>query len=480
MSRRIRVGRFLSWLGGADENALRQVPSERGKFTQMALVLLTTAALASLSMAFALHDGLDVSWPWAVISGVAWGFVIINLDRLLVLSMGTTRAYGRMLLMAAPRVVMAVVLSAVVSTPLVLRVFQDEIRAEIHLIQLERSGTQKESIGRSAETKRKADLEKEIKALESILAGNLPADFSTPELKAAKDTVAALRKELAGKEKTRNDKRDAWQCELHGGGEKCAGASSKSGDGILAQAKEQEFEQAESAYRDVSEKLRKAEADLAVVQQRAMRDESNALAEAQEDARRRLPGLKAELQQVTGRLDAMSEAGFRTNTEADGLPAQIQALFSAGEKDGSLHWAHIMVFSLFFMIELLPVLVKLLLNFGPMSAYESFIKVREEALTKKFEADHDLDRTIAEGHAEVRKKIEEDMRRREEELGVQANAYVADEMRVILESALHEWGEQVRGKLGDLEDEAVAKTNGRWTQHTPLNAIIALPDENRL
>jgi Domain of unknown function (DUF4407) len=127
MSNKKGLGDRLAWLGGANTDVLDRVPTERARFIQMALVLLTTASIAVMSMMFALNDGVHVPFAAAVIGGLFWGFVILNLDRFLVLSMGHTRDWKRLVLMALPRLLLAAVISLVVATPMTLRIFQHDI-----------------------------------------------------------------------------------------------------------------------------------------------------------------------------------------------------------------------------------------------------------------------------------------------------------------------------------------------------------------
>jgi len=65
------VAAGLAWLGGANNDILDKVPTERSRFVQMALVLLTTSGIGVLSMMFALNDGVHTSFPVAVIGGIA-------------------------------------------------------------------------------------------------------------------------------------------------------------------------------------------------------------------------------------------------------------------------------------------------------------------------------------------------------------------------------------------------------------------------
>ena len=60
-----------------------------------------------MSMTFALHDAVKAPWFVAGFIGFLWGGVILNLDRLLVLSIGSIRNSRHMLPMALPRLAMA-------------------------------------------------------------------------------------------------------------------------------------------------------------------------------------------------------------------------------------------------------------------------------------------------------------------------------------------------------------------------------------
>ncbi|WP_432927420.1 DUF4407 domain-containing protein [Microbispora sp. CA-135349] len=452
------MSEFLAWLGGGEKEALRHVPTERSRFTQMALVLLTTAGLAVVSMAFALHDGLKVDWLWAVVFGLLWGFVILNLDRLLVLSMGSIRDRKRVLLMALPRLGMAMVLAVVISTPLVLRVFASDINVQIYTTQQETSARMKLLQANSAEQDRANKLRQKIQEDQEILAGKLSRQFTSPQLQTAQAKVSELQRRLETGEEKANVALEAWKCELYGAGEKCRKASDKAGPGPLAATKEREYRQAVSAVRSVRTELKAARAAASTAEKGVADQQAEALRKAQDDARAELPGLQAQYREMEASLQASAARGTTLNGNDDGLPAQVRALFELGERDLSLSLAHLAVFFLFFMIELLPVTVKILINMGPMSPYEAFVKFRgdaqiDEAKTRRVEArriEEGRSRVrveVAEGKERVRGEIEADMRRREADLGKRANAHVAAEMTKILDIALQEWSEQVRSRL---------------------------------
>ncbi|MGO1852977.1 MAG: DUF4407 domain-containing protein, partial [Microbacteriaceae bacterium] len=58
------------------------------------------------------------------------------------------------------------------------------------------------------------------------------------------------------------------------------------------------------------------------------------------------------------------------------------------EKEPTILWAHWLIAALFFMIELLPVIVKVLTSYGDQSLYEKAAAIRKQV---------DLDRVTAEG-----------------------------------------------------------------------------------
>ena len=127
-----RSSSYLAWLGGADLSVLEQAPSQQPVFIQMGLVLLTTAGMAAVSMFFALHGGLQENLAASTIIAVFWGGIILNLNRLMLLSIGRMRNRKLWLLTAGPWLVLAILQGFVTSVPLVLRIFSSAIYAQLN------------------------------------------------------------------------------------------------------------------------------------------------------------------------------------------------------------------------------------------------------------------------------------------------------------------------------------------------------------
>jgi uncharacterized protein DUF4407 len=467
-----RIGDFLAWLGGADDTALKQVPAERMRFAQLAGVLLTTASIAALSMMFALHDGLKLPWTAAVIVGLGWGLVILNLDRFLVLSMSVTRDRWRLLLMAVPRLAIAAVLALVISTPLVLRIFSSDINARVYVMQLERSAQQKQLESASKEQRLANQLQRQINADQAILAGHLPVAGTSPALTAAQARVTSLQHQLEADQRTMNHDYEAWVCELYG--RRCLGASGVPGNGNLAQIKQQQYNQAAAVVAADKRHLKSARvAENAAASQVTSNEKAN-LAQAQQRAQAELPGLRREYAKLAAFLRAEQTHGTQINQADTGILTQIQALYSIGAQDPALGYAHWAVFALFFMIEMLPVVVKILLNLAPMSAYDTVIKLEEDKLIDAARTRRAEWRRIEEGKSRTRISIEDDMRTKEEALGRQANNHVATEMTKILDIALQEWSQRVRARLSG-GDQGPAAASGGQPGQPPVGGAPGQP-----
>src|SRR5919205_3077735 len=120
---RRRIGDALAAMSGARPDVLETAPGARARFVALGGVLLSTGGLAVLSAAFAVHMALGAWWPVALLIGIGWGTVIVNLDRMLLVGMAHDSSLKRNVALAVPRVGLALVLGVVVATPLTLQVF---------------------------------------------------------------------------------------------------------------------------------------------------------------------------------------------------------------------------------------------------------------------------------------------------------------------------------------------------------------------
>ena len=442
-------GDFLAWLGGADLKILAQAPGhERTRFIQMAIVLLTTSGIGTLSMMFALHDGVGTPLAVAIIGGLVWGFIILNLDRFLVLSMGHTRDWKRLLLMALPRLALAAVISMVVATPLTLRIFASDIKNEMVQVNANESKqVAKEQLQTGPATQAASTLAK-INTDKQILAGHLQGTVSNPEVTFWQNRVDTLTTQVQQARTAMDKAQAAYQCEVDGFGPHCEGASNLVGDGPMAQLKKTEFGQAQQKYQSLNTQLQSAQQQLATAQSAAEKASNQTLQQQQSEAKAALPGLEKQYSQLEAQLkqnEDQAQGAVQGNT---GILAQLQDLSAAGAKNPMLSVAQWVVTLLFFCIEILPVMVKVLLNIGPLTTYETLLKNEEDMIKDRAKLTRVSRRRDAEREAEKQIAIDEHMRQLEEKLGKKTNEHVAQHMEAILDVALAEWSRQVQAKLG--------------------------------
>ncbi|MBC7848352.1 MAG: DUF4407 domain-containing protein [Chitinophagaceae bacterium] len=122
---------FLWWCAGAHQKLLNRFPSEHSKYAGLGGVLLATFVLATLSAGYAVHSVFG-NWMWTIAFAVIWGLIIFNFDRFLV---STMRKYGvskrKQLWMAVPRLLLAVLIGVTIARPLELKIFEKEINVKV-------------------------------------------------------------------------------------------------------------------------------------------------------------------------------------------------------------------------------------------------------------------------------------------------------------------------------------------------------------
>ena len=140
---------FLWWCAGVNREVLRQCPTEWAKYAGMGGTIFSTACMAALSGGYAISTVFD-NTTIAVMFGLFWGFVIIfNLDRLIVNTMysdGEVTISWLEFKSGLPRIIMAIFLGIVISTPLEMKIFEDRINSQLVKDNIERTNESRKMI----------------------------------------------------------------------------------------------------------------------------------------------------------------------------------------------------------------------------------------------------------------------------------------------------------------------------------------------
>ena len=349
---------FLISLTGADRRLLEAHAShDVAKYAGVGGAVLTTAVFAVLSSTFALQMALDAPLPLALLFGLAWGLAILNLDRWLVAANARQSRWWQNVLVALPRVLMALVIGVVMSTPFVLRLFQAEIDQELVLMQQQAQAQFEQDL---REDPRFADLPErkaEIVALQESIASGTADDvvLAHPEVRDASERLDAVAAEHDAAEQ-------AVACEKEGS---CGSGRAGAGPAYEEKLQRRDRLAAEratlmEALATLTERVR-AEAEVEGTARRAAEQE-------------RLTALQQEVQDAERARDQEVAAQAATSRSADGLLARIEALERVSKKNETLHLAHLVLLVFLTTIECLPVLVKLFQSFGKPTRYEVLVQ----------------------------------------------------------------------------------------------------------
>jgi hypothetical protein len=374
--RRGQIGNGLAVLAGARADVLASAPGARARFVALGGVLLSTGGLAAVSAAFAVHMALGVWWPFALLVGLGWGAVIVNLDRMVLVGMGHDSSLKRNLVLAVPRVGLALILGVVVATPLTLQVFHKEIDTEMVAMQAEAADAYRASLDSDTRFEHLPELKERIATQEAIVASGGLADTGLVGVRAevtAKqavlDQAVAFARELDAKA----------QCELDGS---CGTGDAGTGTAYV------EARAAADAQAAVVAAAR-SDVEAAVAASSAAEARSAQLAGSSLDTDR------AELTRLTAEQDRLQAAFDATNEGSGGILLRLEALDRLGDKNATLATAQFMLSLLFMCVEILPVLMKLLLNFSPPTAYDRLAALRDAGDVEIEELAQESRRTVA-------------------------------------------------------------------------------------
>ncbi|MGC1240466.1 MAG: DUF4407 domain-containing protein [Chryseosolibacter sp.] len=291
---------FFWFCSGAETEILKRCPSETAKYTGIGATVFFTGVFAFLSASYALYTVFD-NVLTSIAFGIVWGLMIFNLDRFIVSSMRKEGRIGREFAMAAPRLILAILISIVIARPLELKIFEKEIAPELIVMEQEKYAAQ----------------ESQLKARFIPYQDSLRAQISL------------LKKEIADKSVVRDELQRVAQEEADG-----TGGSRRRNLGPIY-------------------KVKKADADKA----------ERELAELASQNQERIASLEALLSGSVTTMH--TELTALEKSRLNGPAARMEALDRITQNSRAIFWAHWFILLLFIAIETAPVFVKLISPKGP-------------------------------------------------------------------------------------------------------------------
>ena len=356
------MNNWLLSLSGVDRALLARTPRETAKFVGVGGAVLMTAVMAGLSAGYALYVSLDAPLIAVLILGALWGVGILNLDRWIIAATKRQGAFFKDVGMVLPRLLLAIIIGAVISEPLVLRIFNSEIESELRKMKTEQQADFERGLIAYPRYSNLADDRAEVASLQQGLAEGVRADAAVTD-----EQVMSIRGDLDRVNEALTAAEQAVACEGLG-----ACGSGNAGAGPVFRANE--------ARRDrlLKEKER-LELALQSATARAVTQAGTTYESTVASKTARLEELQATVADTQAARDAeMAEHTMRVN-EADGLLNRIEALHRLTEDSEAMSQARWALFLFILAIECLPVLVKLFMNLAKPTAYEQLQDAEDKA-----------------------------------------------------------------------------------------------------
>lgn len=168
------LNEFFWWCAGVNRDILRQCPTDYAKYAGAGGTIFFTAVMAAISSGYAMFFVFEDNLI-ACLFGIIWGALIFNLDRYMVNTMYSdglpTISWGE-IRSGLPRIIMAIFLGIVISTPLEMKIFEDRINSQLVHDNIERTNKSraKAQEGNANLIQRRNVLEEEQKEISKRLA----------------------------------------------------------------------------------------------------------------------------------------------------------------------------------------------------------------------------------------------------------------------------------------------------------------------
>lgn len=449
---------FFLWSSGANIDVLQQVPMEKNKFLGIGGTIIFTALMASFAGGYAFFTAfkqsmeqikpngekieviLSQSYYLSAFFGVFWGLLIFNLDRFIVSTFGVGDGKKTIskqeLIEASPRLIMAIILGFVISTPLELKLFEKEIKVEVeNIIRAERDKLD----GKEAPLiKTISEKKLEIKQLKLEQNQLLTKAESIPSTKTIFDEkIDLINKEYARLEGIKQSNSLAWS------------KLNRQYEEELDPTRKEDILRQRNKYSN-SENLRK-QSDLSkqisALQSQKFDRGLNMINEAQDLKKLNQPKIEAlekEIKNYERQLQDKKASNEELTRQYSGLMARLIGLSNLTDRSGTLLFTKWLITLLFIFIEIAPILFKMMTERGP---YDDIIdRMKHEHKVRQMELQSNINQEI---NTSVKIHIDKHEQKLNAEL--QSNKELLEAIsaaqREIALAAIAEWKEDQKRKV---------------------------------
>lgn len=189
---------FFWYCAGANAEILKQCPTDQKRFANIGVIIFLVACFASIAMYFAIQTIISNQLA-AIGVAVLWGIMIFYLDRLIVNTIEKSDSFRRQFWSASPRILLAAIIALVISRPIEIKLFEELIEKQIMvdiLTEQESYKSRKEALADVGDLRQRREENLGfIAAIDSV--SSLP-EPNTPEYQRAKSAFLTAKQRSDG------------------------------------------------------------------------------------------------------------------------------------------------------------------------------------------------------------------------------------------------------------------------------------------
>ena len=406
---------FFWWLAGANINILKEHEEDYEKYFQIGVAVFTTALMATITSGFAIHYAINNGFSGlislaTIIGSLFWGFIIMSLDRFLVLSVkkeGNSlieetpyekfQNFKKEIIYVFPRLILALLISQIILEPLELYLFKDQVANYIKVIQ---EKEKKNFI--DIQNKKLEELEKQynkdknkinnIKKIDTSESEKQISDIQNkkdPKLLELEEDLKRLEKKYNDTNKQYKDARENRDKELKTGKGPNYYKSKELAEQLLKDSKDYKQKVKEKnneikEYKNSNEhknfldqknkEIKKSQQELIEIRNQNIqmdKNKHNKIEQINQEYDKKKKEIKKEIN------------NYNKNYQGNNLIIALKAKNELFNTDPKYNQLHLLLLALLITIELLPIILKLLFS---RSSYDAHIQKLVSDKLLKFDA----------------------------------------------------------------------------------------------
>ena len=422
------LNEFLWICAGNNRKVLRQCPTDYAKYAGIGGTILFTALMAMLSGGYALYTVFK-SQTLAIFFGVFWGLLIFNLDRFIVNTMysdGKVTISWKEFYSGLPRIIMAVFLGIVISTPLELKIYEDGIDNEIEHMKDEELAKRTERLDNEInELKQRRE---DIENRDAVSAG--VGGFSATNSQLGQELG-----QLQGKQRALSDRIRNKQKEL----QRYSPVNSPKQYQACSQAIRQLQNERSRTTRDIHE----VESQLSLNNA----EYAKTLRDADAQKQKEINSINDRIEKLKNSVDDKNDINIKKlEEELTGFQGRMIAFNRMKENEPSTRIAALFIALLFIIVETAPTFFKMMIASGP---YDDLLRAEMHRVRVL------ADKRISDLNDEINTEVQISTKKNKERLEAEVLANkelmerIAKTQAELLQTAIDKWREEELAKINE-------------------------------